>query len=101
MITVTPKQAYDLQEGEARAVVTAHAIPDPPPVVTLACPEIGWQARAYVDVVEAEPRYVMALARKIGARRLGGTKLKIFHMCRYCERVAIFCIWRLENDGVL
>ena len=100
-ITVTPKQAYDLQEGEARAVVTACAVPDPPPVVTLSCPEIGWQARAEVGVVQVSPRYLMALARKGNTRSIGETKLMIFHMCRYCETVSVFLIWRLENDGVL
>ena len=105
-IDVTPQQAADLVKGIQRAVVSLDTFPEEerqPQIVLLSCPEIGWTATAYAyDIVSAEPRYLLALdiARRVDAKQLGTTRLRLMHMCNKArgERATVFCLRRLESD---
>jgi hypothetical protein len=105
-IKVTPQQAADLVRGIARAIVTTGDVPEEaktPQVVLLSCPEIGWTATAYAyDVVSAEPRYLLALdiSRRIGARQIGTTRLRLMHMCNQerGNKATVYCFRRIEDD---
>ena len=107
-LNVTPRQAADLVSGAARAVVTMDDVTPEmmvPQVVRIACPEIGWAATAYAyDVVRTEPQYLMALdiSKRVEAKRLGTTKLKLMHMFYEAKRsgnlATVFCLRRVEDD---
>lgn len=107
-LKVTPQQAADLIRGVQRAILTTCEVPEEarePQIILISCPEIGWTATAYAyDVLSAEPRYLLALdiARRVDARQLGTTRLRLMHMCNQNlargERATVFCLRRLEND---
>ena len=107
-LKVTPQQATDLVRGVARAVLTTGDLPEgaqEPQIVMLSCPEIGWTATAYAyDVVRAEPRYLLALdiSRRVEARQLGTTRVRLMHMCNRHrgEKATIFCLRRIDDETV-
>ena len=106
-IKVTPQQAADLVNGIARAVVTAHAVPEDakePQFVLLSCPEIGWTATAFAyDVVTAEPRYLLALdiSKRVEARQIGTTRRRLMHMCNMHreELATVFCLRKVVPNA--
>lgn len=105
-LNVTPQQARDLVAGIAKGIVTCGAVPDEakePQIVLLTCPEIGWTATAYAyDVAEAEPRQLLALdlAKRVSARQIGTTRLRLMHMSNQYrgQKATVYCLRRVSNE---
>lgn len=105
-LAVSPQQAADLIRGIQRGIFTIEDVPEEarePQIVLISCPEIGWRAFAYAyDVITVEPRYLLALdlSRRVEARQIGTTTLRLFHLSNQMPEVhaTVFCLRRIEYE---